>query len=194
MKYFIILLVLFAGCKATDVCQYKPDIPYLCPTGTPTPTPAPVEVYTVVRGQHVDKEMSVPASLTFDMTGKVASDEMIEAHLAWAVDSGQDWNGGNPVPASIYSASAKDYKLKCGAFGERRFTVAWDASKTYTVELKVEKDATTETILLEGKVIAQTTITAAASDKVVLSYGWPPTKRNGAEGAKLKNIMFTELK
>jgi len=176
--------------KLTRAKEFYSAPALLTPTPTPTPTSSPA--YTVTRGQRVDKGLSVPASLSFDVTGMTPTDDMIEAHLIWAIEEGKDWNGGNPQPTSIYSASAKDYKLKCGAFGEHRINVNWDPSVKYTVKLMIESDLTTWTVWQGSSKIAETSVDATAPDRVTVSYGWPPTKRNGKEGVKLTNIKWSE--
>lgn len=151
--------------------------------------------YIVSKGQRVEKKLKTPCSLVFEITNYAhtpTNDDQLEEHLAWAVEFGKEWDGGNPVPNKVvYAASAKDYKLKCNGFGEKRFPMTWYATQTYHFELLIGSDNTRERISVNGSVVADVSVDLPAPEFVTVGYGWPPSKRNGADGARISNVVWT---
>ncbi|MBL8920113.1 MAG: hypothetical protein JNJ54_14705 [Myxococcaceae bacterium] len=161
------------------------------------------QTYTVTRGQRVERTLNVPCALEFDVMGKQPTNEgttpgapgLVEEHLGWAVAEGRDWSGGNP-PAGTYAAAFRDYKLKLYSVtqyaGERRIWVPWSPPLSYRVRMEIKIDRAEYTVRQGGAVVSSATVSGAAPARVTMGYGWPPSVRNGAEGAVLTNIRWDE--
>ena len=157
--------------------------------------------YTVVRGQRVEQEMSVPFTLSFSVTGveRFSGRDMIPngtnnpdtAMLAWAYHP--VWgNGKMPFVSHLrtYKIIGNDGTVREGAALPES---EWFASHTYDVTYYVTAAETGATIL--DRVTGQrweSKVPFAAPAKMVVGYGWPPSTRPGVAGAVLTGIVLEE--
>jgi len=164
-------------------------------TPTPTPTPDPGADYTIVSGQRVEKELTVPCSLQFNLRGiKPVGENGDKAHLTWAYNP--DFAGGNPSGIG-YVAGVRDYKVKVydkdGVYiKEPRYNIEWNPSTTYTVKLEVNKTSVTTTISSGGTTLTSITVDADAPDTVTIGYGWPPSQRPGISGGVVNSVVWSQ--
>lgn len=163
-------------------------------TSLALPARADTEPYTVAPGQRVEKTLTVPCALQFDITNKVPT-SLDEQHLAWAVAEGKDWSGGNP-PVGTYTAAFRDYKLKVyaatGYSGEKGINGGWNPALVYTVRAEVKATYTRYLVMQNGTKVSDVSINSVAPSKVTLGYGWPPSVRKGATDAVLTKIQWEQ--
>ena len=156
------------------------------------PPEKPKTEYPVTTGKHEQRTLTVPCSLSFRIRGKTTGDPQQEQVVAWAVEAGKDWGGGNPVPR-CFSVRVNDYdarqiKVKCyggdGVAREPKLSVAWPSAPSHLVTLAIRPGVVQFSV--DGATVA---IQMPTPPMVTLFYGDPESRRMAA-GAVLSEIAW----
>lgn len=168
--------------------------PVVVPPVTP---PVADTAYVVRRGERVEREMTVPFTLSFRVAGVErfsgrdttpdTTNNPDTAMLAWAYSPA--WEGGKKP----FVVHLRTYKLitNDGTVRERPLPEGYDPSRTYAVALSVGSTETTATITDEAagtKWIASCAFAAPA--KMTVGYGWPVSSRPGVLGMRVMDVKW----
>jgi len=196
----LLALALFAAPGCADLCARLPSwAASACATDPAPPLPAPAG-YVVTEGDRVERDdLAAGSSLAFDFTPARDGSAETEDVVAWAVGPPEaGWNGGNApagsgvftVRVNAYSRDAwklKVYSLGLGYAGEVKLPVSWRAGQTYAVRLEILVGRVRLTV--DGRSVE---VGCHVPQVSRVGYGWPPQKRQGALGARIENVVWTQ--
>jgi hypothetical protein len=194
----LLLALLLPACGLTwhDAAKISGEIvTHLPDAGTPAEPPA-AAAYVVARDQREERTLSVGGSLEFWFEPARDGSAQNEDVAAWICSGGDcsGWNGGNPegqFGVRVNSYDANTWKMKvigpAGACGEPKLSTPWRAGSRYKV--KLESLVGKVRLTVDGRPIEQA---CDVPQRVTFGRGWPPSKRQGALGAKETDATWTD--
>lgn len=146
------------------------------------------ETLTVTSGVRLERRVSGPGRLEFDMTNMHDGNTAAKRHLAWGYEPGQNFNGGRTGNGAEFGL--RSYKMKVfGAGGhfisEPRYNIKWDRAKTYHVV--IEWDAGRVSANIDGTIVG---VGGSFPGDWIIGIGWPPAVRPGIDGLIISNIRW----
>lgn len=148
------------------------------------------ETLTVASGVRLERQVSGPGRLEFDMTNMHDGNTEAKRHIAWGYEPGQNFNGGRTGNGAEFGL--RSYKMKVFGVGgdfisEPRYTIKWDRAKIYHVV--IEWDAGTVSADIDGTAVS---VGGSFPSSWIIGIGWPPAVRPGIDGLKISNIQWPE--
>jgi len=146
------------------------------------------ETLTVTSGVRLERRVSGPGRLEFDMTNMYDGNTAMKRHFAWGYEPGQSFNGGRTGNGAEWGL--RSYKIKVFGSGakfisEPRYNIKWDRSKTYHVV--IEWDAGAVSADIDGTRVG---VGGTFPSDWIVGIGWPPAVRPGIDGLKISNIKW----
>jgi hypothetical protein len=145
--------------------------------------------FTVAPGKLIEKRVSSPGRLEFDITGVPPVDAAAEkAHIAWGYEVGKSWTGGSGSGGAEFGLrlyKSKCYSLRAKFAGEQRYNFPWTKDKKVHVIIEWTRSMVRTNV--GGSI---TEIAGSYPAEWTVGIGWPPSSRPGVQGAVYTNVKW----